>query len=407
MKSFFNETKELFFSQGIIAILSIIQVAYTAKLLGPSNYGKIALYIAITGTVFRIFSSRNSDVVLLFLSEKNEIKIVHFLVLDFLLGIVSILITLIIFLSSENILNLEFTTFRVFIIFYLFSRLFLNFTETFKGVVTYQGKLKTYSYFESGTIILRFLFVILFLTIDPSINSYFLALGIYSMLSGLISIVYVLRSNFNLKVTDDTLSFNKFYKKIKNSFLKIRFDQAIGVIPTHLDIIIIGLFTNSFEVGIYQFAKKLIEPINYLVVALNPWILNKLKNNNFFSPKMLLIKILSPIALLLVFGYYFFGKNVIVFLSSSEFLNSFMPMMILLFGFIFYLLTFWTRQFLLINNSILSHTRARIVNTVVFAISAGFFIDMYSYNGIAISVSLGIVAHKLYELKEYYKIKKL
>tara|TARA_B100000575_G_C22887743_1_gene516805 strand:- start:95 stop:778 length:684 start_codon:yes stop_codon:yes gene_type:complete len=227
------------------------------------------------------------------------------------------------------------------------------------------------------------------------------------MLSGLISIVYVLRSNLNLKVTDETLSFNKFYKKIKNSFLKIRFDQAIGVIPTHLDIIIIGLFTNSFEVGIYQFAKKLIEPINYLVVALNPWILNKLKNNNFFSPKMLLIKILSPIALLLVFGYYFFGKIVIVFLSSSEFLNSFMPMMILLVGFIFYLLTFWTRQFLLINNSILSHTRARIVNTVVFAISAGFFIDMYSYNGIAISVSLGIVAHKLYELKEYYKIKKL
>lgn len=407
MKSFFKETKELFFSQGIIAILSIIQVAYTAKLLGPSNYGKIALYVAITGTVFRIFSSRNSDVVLLFLSEKNKIKIVHFLVLDFLLGMVSILITLIIFLSFENILNLEFTTFRVFIIFYLFSRLFLNFTETFKGVVTYQGKLKTYSYFESGTIILRFLFVILFLNLDPSINSYFLALGIYSMLSGLISIVYVLRSNFNLKVTDDTLSFNKFYKTIKNSFLKIRFDQAIGVIPTHLDIIIIGLFTNSFEVGIYQFAKKLIEPINYLVVALNPWILNKLKNNNFFSPKMLLIKILSPIALLLVFGYYFFGKIVIVFLSSSEFLNSFMPMMILLVGFIFYLLTFWTRQFLLINNSILSHTRARIANTIVFAISAGFFIDMYSYNGIAISVSLGIVAHKLYELKEYYKIKKL
>lgn len=407
MKSFFNETKELFLSQGVIAFLSIIQVAYTAKLLGPSNYGKIALYIAITGTVFRIFSSRNSDVVLLFLSEKNEIKIVHFLVLDFLLGAISILITLIIFLSSEDILNLEFTTFRVFIIFYLFSRLFLNFTETFKGVVTYQGKLKTYSYFESGTIILRFLFVILFLNFEPSLNSYFLALGIYSMLSGLISIVYVLRSNFNLEISDDTLSFNKFYKKIKNSFLKIRFDQAIGVIPTHLDIIIIGLFTNSFEVGIYQFAKKLIEPINYLVVALNPWILNKLKNNNFFSPKILLIKILSPIALLLVFGYYFYGKIVIVFLSSSEFLNSFIPMMILLIGFIFYLLTFWTRQFLLINNSILSHTRARIVNTVVFSISAGFFIDMYSYNGIAISVSLGIVAHKLYELKEYYKIKKL
>ena len=405
MKNFLRETKELFFSQGVIAILSIIQVAYTAKILGPSNYGKIALYIAIAGTVFRIFSSRNSDVVLLFLRDKNDIKIVHFLLLDLLLGIVSFLITLFIFIIAEDSLNLELTTYKYFIVFYLFSRIFLNFTETFKGVVTYKGKLKLYSYFESGTIVIRFLLIILLLNFNPNINSYFLALGIYSILSGVISIFYVLRSK--LKLTSDILSFSGFLKKIKNSFINIRFDQAIGVIPTHLDVIIIGFFTDSYEVGIYQFAKKLIEPINFLVVALNPWLLNKLKMNNYFSPKTFLIKILFPISITLVLGYYFFGKFVILLLSSKEFLNSYVPMMILLVGFIFYLLTFWTRQYLLINNSILSHTRARIINTIVFASSASIFIDMYSYNGIAISISLGIVAHKLYELKEYYKLKKL
>jgi len=405
MKTFFIETKELFFSQGIIAFLSIIQVAYTAKLLGPSNYGKIALYIAITGTVFRILSSRNADVVLLFLGEKNEIKILHFLILDFLLGAVSFLITNLIFFSADDILNLNFRMNSLFIIFYLFSRIFLNFNETFKGLVTYQGKLKIYSYFESGTIILRFILVILFLTLDPSVNNYFLALGIYSVTSGVISFIYVLRNK--LKINDYSISFIKFVGNIKNSFLKIRIDQAIGVIPTHLDIIIIGFFTDSYEVGIYQFAKKLIEPINYLVVALNPWILNKLKLSNSFSFKILFIKILSPIAIILVSAYYFYGKTAIIFLSSNDYLNSFTPLMILLVGFIFYFLTFWTRQYLLINNSILSHTRARIINTIVFIISSSIFIDMYSYNGIALSISLGIISHKLYELKEYFKVKKL
>ena len=265
--------------------------------------------------------------------------------------------------------------------------------------------MKIYSYFESGTIILRFILIILFLTLDPSVNNYFLALGIYSVSSGVISIIYVLRNK--LKINDYSISFIKFVGKIKNSFLKIRIDQAIGVIPTHLDVIIIGFFTDSYEVGIYQFAKKLIEPINYLVVALNPWILNKLKLSNSFSFKILFIKILSPIAIILVGAYYFYGKTAIIFLSSNDYLNSFTPLMILLVGFIFYFLTFWTRQYLLINNSILSHTRARIINTIVFIISSSIFIDMYSYNGIALSISLGIISHKLYELKEYFKVKKL
>ena len=129
--------------------------------------------------------------------------------------------------------------------------------------------------------------------------------------------------------------------------------------------------------------------------------------SNSFSFKILFIKILSPIAIILVSAYYFYGKTAIIFLSSNDYLNSFTPLMILLVGFIFYFLTFWTRQYLLINNSILSHTRARIINTIVFIISSSIFIDMYSYNGIALSISLGIISHKLYELKEYFKVKKL
>ena len=76
MKNFLRETKELIVSQGTIAIIAILQVSITAKILGPSKYGLIAIYIAITATAFRLLSSRNSDIVLLYTGEeKNQHKL--------------------------------------------------------------------------------------------------------------------------------------------------------------------------------------------------------------------------------------------------------------------------------------------------------------------------------------------
>lgn len=78
MKNFLKETKELVLSQGSIAVLAILQVSFTAKTLGPSNYGLIAIYLAITATFFRLLSSRNADLVLLLLKIK-ALKLIIFL----------------------------------------------------------------------------------------------------------------------------------------------------------------------------------------------------------------------------------------------------------------------------------------------------------------------------------------
>ena len=263
--------------------------------------------------------------------------------------------------------------------------------------------MKSFSLLEFVTVLVRFLSILFLFSTNASIENYLISQTIYSLGYGLIGIYLATKYEKFDSTNFDKLS--KYFNRIKKSYGKLRFDQILGLIPQHFDVILLGVVSDISSVGIYKFAKKLIEPINYLVVALNPWILNKLKMNILFSFKSLFNKILIPLSVCLVCLYYFFGKTVIVLLASREFLNSFFPMMILLIGFIFYLLTFWTRQYLLIKNSILSHTRARIINTVVFATSAAFLIDLYSYNGIAVSVTLGIISHKLYELKEYYKIK--
>ena len=58
MKSFLNETKELVTSQGLIAVLAIVQVRIVATSLGPEDYGLIGIYLGIIALCFRILNSR-------------------------------------------------------------------------------------------------------------------------------------------------------------------------------------------------------------------------------------------------------------------------------------------------------------------------------------------------------------
>ena len=73
MKKFVLETKELLLSQGLIAILAIIQVRVVATNFGPEIYGNIGVYLGFIGISFRLLNSRNSDLVLI--NFKKQIKI--------------------------------------------------------------------------------------------------------------------------------------------------------------------------------------------------------------------------------------------------------------------------------------------------------------------------------------------
>ena len=99
--------------------------------------------------------------------------------------------------------------------------------------------------------------------------------------------------------------------------------------------------------------------------------------------RKLTIQVLSPITFLLVTIYLLFGDQLIRFVAGEEFQESIIPMFILLFGYIAYFITFWTRHYLLLNDLILKHTTGRIINLTVFIISSSVLIAEYSFNGIA------------------------
>ncbi len=397
MKKFFIETKELLLSQGIIALLAIIQVRIVATNLGPEIYGNIGVYLGFVGISFRILNSRNSDLILINsnLTDKNFTKSAVYL--ELILGVVSLFfVSSIFFIYYKSIDN--------YLILYFFTRVLFNIQEVFKGVFTHTGDMKTYSLVESFSNVIRFILVVSFISFSPSISSFFFALSIHQIVVSILIFIFLYKSNLN---QSETMNLKEYMRLSKKSFYKIRTDQAVGLIPTHLDVVVIGYFANYYSAGIYRIAKKLVDPINSVIVAFSPWMLNKISKNNNYNFKKLTKNILIPSSILIIFLYFLFGNQLIQLIAGNAFYDSFSPMMILLVGFISYYLTFWTRHYLLLNDLILKHTIARVINLVAFVLTAPLLIINYGFNGIAFSISLSVLLQKIYELSVYLKNKNL
>ena len=395
MKKFLNETKELLLSQGLIAVLAIIQVRVVATNLGPEAYGNIGVYLGLVGLSFRILSSRNSDLVLINFKSTNKNFLNSAIYFEILLGIISLIFVYGIFFVYYNfIFN--------YLILYFLTRVFLNILEVFKGVFTHNGDMKTYSLVESSSNITRFVLVVTFVSLNPDISSFFYALTFHQLFVSVLVLLLLFKKDTNKA---EKITFKEYIKMSKSNFYKIRTDQSVGLIPTHLDVVVIGYFADYYSAGIYRIAKKLVDPINSLIVAFSPWMLNKINNQGDYNFRNLFINILLPSSVIIVSFYYLFGSNLIEIIAGDEFADAFLPMMILLFGFMSYYLTFWTRHFLFMNDLIHKHTIGRVINLIIFLSTAPFFISNFGFNGIAISISLSTAFQKLYEFSVYLKYK--
>ena len=395
MKKFLNETKELLLSQGLIAVLAIIQVRVVATNLGPEAYGNIGVYLGLVGLSFRILSSRNSDLVLINFKSTHKNFLNSAIYFEILLGIVSLIFVYGIFFVYYNfIFN--------YLILYFVTRVFLNILEVFKGVFTHNGDMKTYSLVESSSNITRFVLVVTFVSLNPDISSFFYALTFHQLFVSVLVLLLLFKKDTNKA---EKITFKEYIKMSKSNFYKIRTDQSVGLIPTHLDVVVIGYFADYYSAGIYRIAKKLVDPINSLIVAFSPWMLNKINNQGDYNFRNLFINILLPSSVIIVSFYYLFGSNLIEIIAGDEFADAFLPMMILLFGFMSYYLTFWTRHFLFMNDLIHKHTIGRVINLIIFLSTAPFFISNFGFNGIAISISLSTAFQKLYEFSVYLKYK--
>ena len=404
IKEIFSQTKDLIGSQSGIAVISIIQVSFVVNQLGPAKYGAVVLLIAVPSLIFRASHARNSDVNLLVLKDGKNFYF-ESIFFNFITGIGSFLLCLVVFtnpiiISSSLGDYFGIETLSNVLLIYLLTRIIQTFSETSKSILIFHNDLRRYSILEISTVIVRFIALVFLLLNDPSVENYLIAQSIYGITFGLFGLYlsnkYRDSSNFNIQ------HFKAYAKAIRSFYGKIRYDQIIGLIPQHFDVILLAVIVDIQTVGIYQFAKRLVEPINYLVVTFNPWLQNKLKSEDKdFNITSFFSRILLPISILLFGIYFIFGRNLILFIGNEEFLNSFEPMLVLLIGFTTYLLSFWIRQYLLFADLIEFHAYGRIIYSFVFLVLAVLLSDSFSSLGIAIALSSAMVLQKLFEYTIY------
>ena len=404
IKEIFSQTKDLIGSQSGIAVISIIQVSFVVNQLGPAKYGAVVLLIAVPSLIFRASHARNSDVNLLVLKDGKNFYF-ESIFFNFITGIGSFLLCLVVFtnpiiISSSLGDYFGIETLSNVLLIYLLTRIIQTFSETSKSILIFHNDLRRYSILEISSVIVRFIALVFLLLNDPSVENYLIAQSIYGITFGLFGLYlsnkYRDSSNFNIQ------HFKAYSKAIRSFYGKIRYDQIIGLIPQHFDVILLAVIVDIQTVGIYQFAKRLVEPINYLVVTFNPWLQNKLKSEDKdFNITSFFSRILLPISILLFGIYFIFGRNLILFIGNEEFLNSFEPMMVLLIGFTTYLLSFWIRQYLLFADLIQFHAYGRIVYSFVFLVLAVLLSDSFSSLGVAIALSSAMVLQKLFEYTIY------
>ena len=401
IKKIFLETKELFTSQALIAILSLVQVSYVVKQLGAEKYGVITLLVTFISLFFRALHSRNSDVALLAFKKEDKNIFYPALLFDFLIGILAMILCLTIYVTPYfSKINIE--NFTMYLLFFLICRTIFNFSETSKATLINTGKLKILSYMELLGILIRFFLIISLISIDPTIQNYLLGQSLYLLSYGLIAVV-VSRKEINKKRYESKMSIGEYWLSVKNIYKKIRYDQILGLIPQHFDILLLSLLGDLTLVGIYKFAKRLVEPINYIVTAFNPWIQNQYSKRKYIDFSDFVKKLLLPLSSIILLIFITAGKKIIELIGSNEFAGSYEPMIILTFGYLIYLLTFWIRQSLLFNDLIIYHAYGRLVYSFVFIILSIPLTNFFNVAGLAFSLSSAIALQKLFEYIVYKK----
>ena len=401
LKTVLSETKELAFSQVLIVVLLFIQISVVTRGLGTSNYGRAALVLALVALIFRTFHSRNSDVTLLMLKKQGKNIYTVSLLFDIFIGIISMFFCIILFQSSFNTLFGDYQ-FILILLILLSSRVIQTFSESSKAVLTFHGKFKKFALVDSVSNISRFLAIVILFYFEESIENYLLGHALFSVIYGLLG-VFVCREY--LKISDISIkNIKEYFQVFKLDFFKQRADQFVGIIPQHLDLIILGYFTDFSTVGVFRIAKRLVEPINYVITILNPYVQNQLlKDETDINFKDLIKNFLLPLIFVLTIGYAFLGRNFIELLSGKEFIEAFYPMMILLGGYCTYLVTFWIRQLLLFNDLLQYHAVSRLIATASFLLLSFLLVNQYGASGLAAALSISMVIQKVYEFNIFNK----
>ena len=178
--------------------------------------------------------------------------------------------------------------------------------------------------------------LVIFLNMD--VRGAVLGFVIPTILVGLLSLTFT--RNFFMPPTKLTI---KVFKEISRFGFYVVLANSIGMVNTQIDSLMIGYFMNETEVGYYAVAILFLQGVTLLPQAVQavttPTIAAYYRKGDFNNIQQLLKNTMfktSAAILCISLILAIFGKFLITFLFTDEFLPAYLPMLILLIGYFIY-----------------------------------------------------------------------
>ena len=402
LASLVKNSSWLFMAQVTNVGLAVIQSIVVARLLGVEKYGLLALITVYVTVVNQLFDCRISETVVKYVSEfladedrpRIWATIKFCYLVDLSTGILAFaLITLTAHLAAAYIIHKP--EVGGLITLYALTLLFSTVNGTCLGVLTVFRRFSWLSFYTVSAEFIRVVLVVLFLLIDYGIRGIIVSYIISSfMASGIVLYlaIKVIRSSVRQDRVQGKISLLK--EKLGGMFkfiLNTNLHESLNLFTRNIDVMILGYFRGSTEVGYYRLAKTFVSGFELIsgpfYTAIYPqlsmmWSAHKIGEFKGFIKRVtgFMVILAAPIAL----AFFILVPYLIKYVVGTEFMHTADPARIMLFGIFIAMIFVWVRPAFLSMGRPGTLTLINLFNAaIMFALSL-FIVPRFGYIGSAI-----------------------
>lgn len=389
-------------------VISFVYFTLIARNIGAENTGKYIFALSFT-TIFVVFVDLGLNQVLIREGAKNKENLQKYLSSVLFIKLFLGIFTYITAVVTINLMGYPIET-RQLVYLSAVTMLFDSLHLSIYGVLRAYGNLKYEAWgivmtqaltLIMGTIFLYLKFPLIFLILAFTIPSFINVC--YA------TIILFIKYHISLRL--------KWDKVVMKFFLKITIPFALAAIfarvYSYIDSILLSKLMGDKEVGWYSIPYKITYAFQFIPSALVAVLYPKF-SEYFVQDKNKLvytlergIKYLLIIVFPIVFGISILAKDIVLSLYTSEYLNSILPLKILLVGLIFSFISFPLGAFLNACNKQVSQTVIVFFIMLINIISNLILIPRLGVVGAAISALIGNFCLVLFSLFIIPKIAKI
>jgi len=331
-------TKETIWSvltKGVGFVFYILLTVYLARTLGTARYGKWNYFYSIFTIILILSSMGVNQSTKKYIAEysgtgKEKFVFIDSIIIRMVTSLLFCLIVVIFYKSVGDIINRP--DIGTLLLYSAPLLLLLNTLSYLKEVFNGNHDLKYTFLITSSEHLLKFIFVVLLLSIENHIYSV-IAAYMLAVTSSVVIGAYFSKQEFIQDTGAEREE--RFYKDIYTYSLPMLVVSIAFLIATEVDIVMLGYLADDQSVGIYSVAKRIISKLPHISIAISMGVMPifaKMDESNASHLKKIFIRVVGAVAgIYLAISVFIlvFADPIVPYIFGDEYIRAVLPTQIL------------------------------------------------------------------------------